>query len=77
MFSFLAALASRKAIKAIAGGIGGAAILSIEPAIKSFQGGFATGIGDSFGNLGMAVGALVGGFVVNYAIVWLSPKNKD
>lgn len=61
--------------KGIAGGTAGAILMLIEPALRAFQVGFAEGVGTSFQDLGLVVGQVVGGYVVGYAITWLSPAN--
>ena len=79
MFTILTGIiglvAKGSAAKAIAGGISGMLLMAAEPAVKSFQGGFATGLGTSFEELGLVLGQLVGGFVVGYAVTYLSPTN--
>ena len=68
--SVLGLFAKGKAAKAIAGGLG-AAIL---PGLSA---GFNEGIGSSFEELGLALGQMVGAFVVGYVITWMAPKNDD
>ena len=68
--SVIGLLAKGKAAKAIAGGIG-AAIL---PGLSA---GFNQGVGSSFEELGLALGQMVGAFVVGYLVTWIAPKNKD
>lgn len=70
-------VAKGKAAKAIAGGISGTIIMAAEPALKSFQGGFAQGIGSSVEEVGLVVGQLVAGFLTGYIITYLSPPNAN
>lgn len=74
--SILGLVAKGKVAKAIGGGISGTVLMAVEPALKSFQGGFAQGVGSSVEELGLVAGQLVAGFVTGYVITWLSPANK-
>lgn len=75
--SIIGLAAKGQAAKAIAGGISGTLLMAAEPAVKSFQEGFAVGIGNSIEELGVVAGQLIAGFIVGYVITWLSPKNAD
>ena len=74
--TIIGVVARGTAAKAIAGGVAGTLLMAAEPALRSFQSGFATGVGNSVEELGLAVGQLVAGFIVGYVVTWLSPKNE-
>lgn len=74
---FFMNFAIQRTWKALAGGLAGGGLMAFEPLLKAFQSGLITGAGDSFEQLGIAVGQFLAGAVVSYIIVWLSPKNKE
>lgn len=61
--------------KARAGGLAGASILVAQPIVDAFINGFGQGALPKIEELGVIVGAAVGGWVVGYALTWLSPAN--
>lgn len=81
MISFLTSIiglvAKGQSAKAIAGGVVPAVLFGVGPLIESFQSGLMSGAGNSFEQLGIAVGQTLAGFITGYIITWLSPKNKE
>lgn len=73
--SLIGLVARGPAAKGIAGGIGGILVTALDPAVQSFQKGFADGIGASTQELGLVLGQTIGAFLIGYVITWLAPAN--
>lgn len=73
--SIIGVVASGPNAKGQAGGIAGALIAGADPLVKAFQMGLLDGAGESFQQLGFAVGAALAGWIVGFIIPWLAPAN--
>lgn len=63
--------------KAITGGVGGAVTGAALPFVDIFYTAFIEGLTPSIEQFGILLGATVGGWLFNKALVWLFPANKE
>jgi hypothetical protein len=70
------ARAKGPAAKARAAGAAGVVIAAGQPIVDAFMTGFSQGALPQVEQLGVIVGTAVAGWIVGYAMVWLSPANK-
>jgi hypothetical protein len=68
-------IAKGPAAKARAAGAAGAVVLAAQPVVDAFVKGFQTGALPQVEQLGVIVGSAAVGWIIPYAVTWLSPKN--
>lgn len=75
--TILATVFSKAAAKAIGGGLAGAVLNGSGPMIDLFSKGLVAGAGPQIEQLGYVLGNVVLGYIVGFAVTWISPKNSE